>query len=150
MRLLVFSALLAVASAVMATDMVDVPFFDAAGNKYLSADLRSRYEHNFEKARVLLVETPSLSSPEYQTQTKAFDSLGHEIEELQVLLVVACPIEEYKDGYHTSSDVARALASGQTKFRVRLLNPTGMVLRESSRPLAVKELRLWLKQTASK
>ena len=150
MKLLVFSALLAAASAAMAADMVDVPFFDAAGNKYLSADLRSRYGLNLEKARVLLVETPSLASPEYQTQAKAFDSLGHEIEELQVLFVVACPSEEYKDGYHTSSDVARALAPGQTTFRVRLLNPTGMVLKESSRPLSVKKLRLWLKQAARK
>ncbi len=38
MRLVAWSALLAVASGAMAADVVDVPFFDAAGNRPIGRD----------------------------------------------------------------------------------------------------------------
>ena len=151
MRLVAWSAFVAVASGAMAADVVDVPFFDTAGNRYrtssLATDLASRYGHKFEGARVLLVETRSLASAEYEAQSKAVDSLGHgEIEQFRILLVVACPSGEYKHGYHISPDVAQMLVSGETRFRVRLLSPAGVVQKEAFHPLLVEELRRWLSE----
>lgn len=47
--------------------------------------------------KILLIETTTLSDKKYQKQNENPNALGHaEAEELQVMLVTACTIEEHE------------------------------------------------------
>lgn len=150
MRIVVPALLLAFASAVVASTVVDVEFVASGGAKYrtskLVSSLEANYGPNYTNAKVLLIETVSLGSESYTAQSKALNALGHKSEEYRVMFVVACTDTEYMSGYHTSRETAQKLMANSVTFRVRLLNQNGLVLKESTKPVLGKELELWLSE----
>jgi hypothetical protein len=140
--------LFAAATSVAASDIVDIRFRDSGDNWYrtttLSKDLSEKFRIETKTAKVLLVETPSLADGRYVAQIKAFDRLGHAIEEYEILLVVASPDGGPTSGYHVTHEDAPALMGNQPIFRVRLLNAAGVVKKQSLNPIMTKELKRWL------
>ena len=148
MRTIILVIMLIASFSVFASDIVDIDFFDARGNRYrttsLLTDLKNNYSQEFLSVKVLLIETPSLDSGEFLKQDRALKLMGHE--EFPILFVVASIKQEYKHGYHTSRQVAKELAGESARFRIRLLTSTGLVLEESTEPLAVQQLKRWFRK----
>jgi hypothetical protein len=133
---------------IVLAEAVDIEFQSSGSKKYhttsLSDDLRRHYGIESTDEKVLLVETPYLSSPQYEAQRDQLSIFGHKAEEYQIMFVVACQNEEYKHGYHTTIADARKLSNGQSLFRVRLMDSKGVVLNESNQPVLEKVLVEWL------
>jgi len=138
------------ASAILASDPIDLEFMDSGNTKYrtttVSADLRRDFHFINEKVKVFLIETPSLDNNNYKEQNGVLNALGHMAETYQVLYVVACPSAEYKHGYHTSTEEAKKLMGASNAFRVRLLSSSGVVRRESNKPISAEELTRWFEE----
>jgi hypothetical protein len=123
-------------------------FQDSGNHEYrtttLELDLIKKFGHPFPQIKVLLIETPTLVDASFIAQNEAFDSIGHDIEEMQVMSVVACPTQEAQSGYHTTKQTAVTLANGQQSFRLTLLASDGQVIKSTAAPLNSRELRKWL------
>ena len=126
----------------------DFPFQDSGKREYrattLHADLTKHFGHPFPKIKVLLIETPTLANASFIKQNETFKSIGHAIEEMQVMFVVACPTEEYLGGYHTTKETATALAKERPIFRLTLLSANRQILKTTTAPLDSKELHKWV------
>ena len=142
--------LLVISPCKVLADIVDIEFHTRSNTTYrttnLSADLKKNYGIKFDGEKVLLIETPHLSSPQYKVQREQLNRLGHNTEEYQVMFVVACQNEESEGGYYTTIEEARKLANGISVFRVRLLDSKGVVVNESAHPVLVGKLIEWLKK----
>ena len=136
------------ASSNVVAETIGLEFKSSSNRSYrttsLLADLKKHYGIDFSVEKVLLIETPSLSSPQFETQRDQLSQFGHKAEKYQVMFVVACQSEELKHGYHTTIEEARKLSDGQLLFRVRLLDSKGVVLNESNHPVPEKGLVEWL------
>lgn len=133
-----------------ASDIINIKFTNTNNQSYqtthLLEDLKTNNHIEFQKAYLLLVETPSLQNQYYKTQInelKKFDNLA---EVYQLLFVVASAKKEYLDGYHTTIDTAKELLKKDASFKVRLLDSKGEVLNESLKPIKVVKLKKWMKQ----
>lgn len=128
----------------------DFRFQDSGKREYrtttLKADLIKHFGHQFPKIKILLIETPTLANPSFIAQNEAIDSIRSDIEEMQVMFVVACPTEEYSSGYHTTKETARTLAKKHSTFRLTLMAADGQVLKATAAPLDGKELSKWLQE----
>lgn len=115
------------------------------GTTTLAKDLEKEFKVKPKSPKVLLVETPSLTSIEYEKQVLALIEFGKEAEKYEILFVVVCPEEIYSKGYHTTVEAAKGLSTeGKTVFRVRLLNPSGVILKDSPHPVSSAILTNWL------
>ncbi len=101
-------------------ETIDLHFQSSNNSEYrttsLQADLKRHYGIESPGARVLLIETPYLSSPLYKVQNKHLNGLGHRAEEYGIIFVVACQNEVYSHGYHTTVEEALKLADHQSVF----------------------------------
>lgn len=134
------------------SETVDIIFHDSVGNLYrttdISADFESAYNQKFEIEKTLLVETVSLQSPDFIIQDQSLNSINDEFEELKLIVIISCPQMEYKNGFHTTRVVAKALLADKIHkihFRLRLLDSSGAVLKEIYHPLSGEDLLKWLK-----
>ncbi len=153
-RLIVIAVVVFVMTSIAtAAEIVDAEFRDSSGKQLyhttnLMQDLTTWYGVAFANvdAKVLLIETDSLTSAEYQQQDSDLDDLGHDVEENAVLFVIACTKEENHGSYHTTREAAKDLSLGKYSFRIRLLNSRGVVLKNSLKPVSTRDLRLWMKK----
>ncbi len=139
-------------SAAVAGEVLDIEFVDSGNHSYrtitIASDLKSMYgaDYDYSNAKVLLIETPSFKNENYLAQDKSLNALGHgAAADDEILFVMACPSETYDSGYFTSMTTAKKLAGDKALFRVRLLNSSGLVLKESLLPLTTDQLRQWFK-----
>jgi len=148
-KLLIIIPLIFWATVACSSSMVNVQFFDSSGKDYrtitLGSDVERHYGYQPGNPKVLLIEVSSLDQAEFKEQNTAFNQLGHEVEEQEVLIVIASPAGTYKHGYHTTMKAAKALSSDNSKFRIRLLNHSGVVIKSAFRPVSVSELRTWFR-----
>ncbi len=129
-------------------EIVDIEFQSVRHRDFrttsLTADLNKHWGIGPDKAKVLLVETPYLSGPQYETQYDYLLKLEDKAEKYQVMMVVACQDEEFEAGFHTTIATAMNLSGGELVFRIRLLDSKGAVLKESDQPVSDKTLIEWL------
>jgi hypothetical protein len=145
--LLVF---LAIFSGNALAETIDIEFHSRHKGSYrttnLSADIKKNYGIDIVDEKVLLIETPLLSSPQYKTQLDELNAFGHKAEQYQIMFVVACQNEEPSGGYYTTTEEARRLSKGEPIFRVRLLDAKGVVMNISDHPITDKALTGWLER----
>jgi len=55
----------------------------------------------------------------------------------------------YTDGYHVPKDEARRLAGDLKGFRVRVLSPTGVVLKQSDRVISMEAIKQLMNEYTS-
>jgi hypothetical protein len=127
----------------LASELLDFRFFDSGGGEYRSATLVTVPKGAKVGERwpsLMVVYTPKLDAPEYKRQLKELE--GHGIfEDLQLMLVVACPNDRDKHGYNMLTDEADRVAIKPGHFSVRLLDSRGRVLNSSIRILKAPEIR---------
>jgi len=135
------------ATTAYSAPVVDLKFYDSSGDDYhtvtLISDIKRHYGFELSRPKVLLIEATNLNNTEYKKQDEALSHLGHEVEQHQVLFVVASPSEVNKDSYHATIEAAKALSLQASKFRVRLLNHTGRVLKSADKAISASELKKW-------
>lgn len=145
MKRIILALISLITLSAYAGGIVDIEFTDNSGAKYrtttLQLNLEQNYGQQFPGIKVLLIETPSLTSKLYLSQYEYLNALEHE--EFQVMYVVASRESEIPYGYHTTVEGAQNLAEGDTLFRVRLLNANGEVLNDSNVVLLTNQLRQW-------
>jgi hypothetical protein len=66
------------------------------------------------------------------------------LEKHQVICVVACLQDGMHSGYHPTIEPALKLSDGKSRFQLRLLDSSGIILRESVESLSVDQLQPWL------
>lgn len=111
----------------------------------LAEDLEKEFKFKPKSPKVLLIETPSLKNEDYKKQTVYLHGFGKQAQKYELLYVIACPEKTYGHGYHTSVEDAKGLSTdGEAVFRVRLLNSKGLLLNQSTQPVASDELKKWL------
>jgi hypothetical protein len=128
---------------IFAAEVLDFRFFDARGAEYRSTTLVTMPENPKVIERwpsLLVVYTPKLDAPEFKRQLSALREHGV-FEELQLLVVVACPAVRDKDGYNMLTEEADRVALRPGQFSVRLLDGRGRLLKSSSQFLKVSEIR---------
>jgi hypothetical protein len=75
---------------------------------------------------IVLLETPALDNPDFLKQSESLKKVDGE--RLQARYVVACPLEPYRDGYHTTTAQASLLRGSLKAFRITLLAPFGKLI----------------------
>lgn len=150
MRFYCLLVLLVFFSGTVLGETIDIEFHSKNKGSYrttsLSADIKKNYGIDLNNEKVLLIETPLLSSPKYRSQLDELSIFGHKAEHYQIMYVVACQNEEPSGGYYTTTKEARRLSKGESIFRVRLLDATGIVMNISTDPVTNKTLAGWLEK----
>ena len=150
MRFNCLLALLVIFSGKVLAETIDIEFHSKHKGSYrttsLSADIKKNYGLDIADEKILLIETPLLSSPKFKTQLNELSAFGHKAEHYQVMFVIACQNEEPTGGYYTTTEEARRLSKGEPIFRVRLLDAKGIVMNISDQPVTDMTLTGWLEQ----
>jgi hypothetical protein len=126
----IFFALLVISGSIAQT--LDFKFYDSNGKEFSSLTFN---KETITKAGIdfdggiILLETPSLDDSFYVKQNLILNLL--DAESLRLIYIKACPKEEYKHGYHTTIETAKALINQDIGFRIRLLDNNSGVLFES-------------------
>ena len=140
--------LLAITSASIAAEIVDIEFANSQGVKFrtttLASDLRTGMGYDLSDVQLLLIETPALDADSFREQNYELHRFGSRVEEFKVMYVVACTEDEFSFGHHTTTQVATELAGNSARFRIRLLDARGLVKAESIDPVTENELVDWL------
>jgi hypothetical protein len=97
---------------------------------------------------IVLLETPALDNPDFRKQSESLKKVDGE--RLQARYVVACPLEPYRDGYHTTTAQASLLRGSLKGFRITLLAPFGKLISRTVGVLGPDEVTRALEQKASK
>lgn len=112
---------------------LDFKFCDANEKEYRSTTFSkviSSGDNTGSGESIILLETPSLNNSLYIKQDQILNFL--DAESLRLIYITACSTEEYKDGYHTTIESAKALIKPGAGFRIRLLDNNAGVIFESS------------------
>ena len=119
--------------------VVDFAFCDTGASvcshhsSKLAADLGTKVR------ALLLVETPSLALRFFRRQFRLVD--GWDSEGLGLVVVVASLEAESTSGYHTDVVTAQRLAGPRPRFRVTLMDGSGMVRKRWTRVVTEAEVR---------
>ena len=87
---------------------------------------------------LLLIETPSLALKSFRRQFHLVD--GWDSEGLGLVVVIASLEAESTDGYHTDVITAQRLAGPRPRFRVTLMDGSGMVRKRWTRVVTEAEV----------
>lgn len=141
-----------------AAETLDFVFSDAGGNQYHSTSIRADFDRHYPGMNyypfLVLVEAPDMNDPLLKEQIAVLEHFfdlpsAQEAEALQLVFPVM-PIPSpfsggYTDGYHVPKNEAQRLAGNLKGFRVRVVSPTGMVLKQSDRVLSMNTIKQVLK-----
>ena len=122
-------------------------FFDAKEDKYnsksLASDIQKIYHLSAQNVHMFILLTPSLNDSIYVQQSKTIDSL--DAEKSQLITVVACTSNEYRNGYHTDKKTARRLANKHSQVRMAVLDRNGSLLYTARKVINAERLKQILK-----
>ena len=134
-----------------ASEVMDFEFQNSDGIVFQSTtilnQLEQRNNYRYDNINIILIETPSLNHKNYLEQMEILNSMAHgEAEDLQLIYVISCSKEEYKDGYHTSIQTAKKLTNQNESFRVRILDGKGNVYKSFNDPISVEFIRNFFRE----
>ena len=88
----------------------------------------------------MLVLTENHNSPEFRQQKKRIEELGHDAEDLQLLVAVSKSSQEEWNGYWLDPKTAMPLL-GRERFIVVFLRGDGSICGKSKVPLNLKQIQ---------
>ncbi len=103
---IVFTSIL---TSISISQTLDFKFCDANGREYRSTTFSkaiSSGDNTGSGESIILLETPSLHDSLYIKQDQILNLL--DAESLRLIYITACSTEEYKDGYHTTTEMANS------------------------------------------
>lgn len=148
-----------------AAETLDFIFYDGGGKEsgrtYHSRSLHADFEwlYDFKSTSngrrftlfLFLIEGPNRDDPQLQEQAAIVDRLRGNHDEIKApfdfIYVFSQFAGDYTrtNGYHVPKDEAQRLAGDLKRFRVTLLSPTGVVLKQSERVLSMETIKQVLK-----
>lgn len=110
---------------------MEFTFFGSSGKKQYTStsvitDLLKNNNVNSDEIKIVLLHTPSLSDSIFIHQTKILDTIS--VRNPNLMIVVSCPSEEYRNGYFTKKETALRLSAEMKGYRIAVLNSSGMVI----------------------
>ena len=126
---------------------LDFVFLDMAENRqYHSTSLREDFELYSPGFTInpflILIEGPNTDDAQLQEQLAVLERAEHgTAEKLGLVYVVSSFSGGYAQGYQVSTPEAQRLAGKLKGFRVRVLSPKGLVLKQSDRLLSVETIK---------
>ncbi|SCZ52279.1 hypothetical protein [Thiohalomonas denitrificans] len=142
-RLAVLLGAVVIGKAVAQGSLV-LPFWDARGNQYSTETFGSQIRDKFPGAEpaLMLVVTESTETPEFKEQLSNIADMGHQIEEIQLLIAVASVSPAPHDGYWLSEKAAKSLLPEGRSFKLFFIGGAGEVCSETVEPASASEIRL--------
>lgn len=140
-RKLLLATLIASATA-HARERVDLPFWDTSGQSFSTGTFGDVLVRKFPGTDpvLFLIATARDDLPTFRRQSSAIDALGHEIEDLEIMIATANAEREDKSGYWLTRGAAHGLLGGKD-FVVIVLKRDGTVCSKSSTALGSASIR---------
>jgi len=130
-----------------AQEPLDFVFFDTAEKRqYHSTSLREDFELYNPGLNInpflILLEGPNTDDAQLQEQLAVLERAEHgTAEKFGLVYVVSSFSGGYAQGYHVPTHEAQRLAGKLKGFRVRVLSPKGLVLKQSDSVLSVETIK---------